>query len=52
MALLEAEREAFGLIGLSSPALMLMAGIAEDFLLRLFEMSDPISLTPQAAKGR
>lgn len=46
---MEAGRGAFGL---SSPAFMLVAGIAEDFLLLVFEMSDPIALTPQAAKGR
>lgn len=49
---MEAGRGAFGLLGVSSPALMLMAGTAEDFFLGLFEMSDPIALTPQAAKGR
>lgn len=49
---MEAGRGAFSLLGLSSPALMLVAGTAEDFLLGLFEMSDPIALTPQATKGR
>lgn len=49
---MEAGRGAFGLLDLSSPPLMLVAGIAEDLLLRLFEMSDSIALTPQAAKER
>lgn len=44
---LEARRGAFGL---SSHALILVAGIAEDFSLRLLEMSDPIPLTPQGCQ--
>lgn len=45
---MEAGRGAFGLLSLSSLALTLAAGAAAIFLLRLFEMSDPITLTLQS----
>lgn len=48
---MEAGRGAFALLSLSSLALMLAAGAAAIFLLRLFEMSDPITLTLQSCWG-